>query len=180
MKIIKKITSKKMGCDKETVAELVMADKNVDVKLYNVVGPAFRATVEDHDNDMGEFIKFHGTFRGQSFLTGEEIDSGVLILPDIAANMIAPSLLAQEDEEAASRSFARINLTVTARYEKTAACMYVFGVEIHNKPQDALNEMLAEIPPEFRVPGLPVPEPPEKTKSLANGKATKPSNKKVK
>lgn len=144
MKAPKKITSKTMGADKESILELVMKDKKSEIPLYNVVGGAFKATVEDSDNGMGEYIKLHGSFIGISLLTGEEVTSGVCILPDVAASLIAGNIMAKESDN--GKAYAELSLTITAQYSKESATSYVFGVDIHNTDVDVYTKLKAMIP----------------------------------
>jgi hypothetical protein len=151
MRMIKKITGKILGADKETILELVMKDKKSEVPLYNVVGGAFRATVEDSDNGMGEYVKLSGKFKGVSLLTGEEVGAGVAILPDVASNLIAGELLSSGDEN--SNAYAEIAMTITAKYEKGSASSYTYGVQVHNSNEDVFTKLEAMIPKKLMLTG---------------------------
>lgn len=167
MKASKKITGKVLGCDKETILEMCQEKKGEDVALYNIIGYAFRATVEESDSpDMDDYIKLQGRFEGQSFITGEIVNSGVLILPAIASTIISGQLLTQDEN---NQKIAEVALTVTAHYEKDAACMYVYGVEIHNADEKAFDKLAALIPDKFALVG----KKEDQKKLPKNGKATK-------
>lgn len=154
MKSPKKITGKVLGADKETVLEMVMKDKKATVPLYNVVGAAVKATVEDSDNGMGEFIKLHGSFKAVSLITGEEVTSGVCILPDVAATMIAGQIMIKEssEDDKVSKSYAELSLTISAKYQKDAATSYVYEVDIHNGDENVFAKLESLIPKKLMPP----------------------------
>lgn len=145
----KKLTGKILGASKDAIQELVLANKTKDIPLYNIVGGAFRATVEEGENGMGEYVKLMGKFVGQSLVTGEEKSSGVCILPDVASNMIAGELLGAEE---GTKKYIEISLTITAKYDKESVSSYVYGCVFHNgSSKDAFDKLSALIPKQFQL-----------------------------
>jgi hypothetical protein len=68
----------------EAIKELLK--DSAEVMLYDVFGTVGRVTVGE--SNYGEFIKLLGDFRAINHQTGETIQTGTAILPDVIANMI--------------------------------------------------------------------------------------------
>lgn len=154
MRAPKKLTGKVLGFDKETVLELAMKDKNKEVPLYDIVGAAFKATLIDPDDGKQPYFKFMGSFRGTNKINGEMQEGNSLILPEVAANVIASALMLAESgkdgvegEEEKSVSYAEISLTVSARYDKDSATSYVYACDVHNSTDGDLFERLEKLVP---------------------------------
>lgn len=120
--------------------------------LMRVVGIA-----KDFDTGtttFGEFIKFKGQFRAINIATGEAFDSGAMILPDIANNLIFGAL---SSEGANAVEFA-FDLAIKPSKSPTG---YDYTVQslIESKEADPLSALLAVAPD---LPALPAPEKPAK------------------
>lgn len=140
-----KITSKALGADKETIQGLVFANKNKVIPLYDIVGGAFMATLEEGEGDKSDYIKLQGNFNGISILTGEEITSGVALLPAVAASFIAGKLLASKKADN-EMTGVKIALTISAKYNVDSATSYVFVCEMHNEDGKIFDELKALLP----------------------------------
>lgn len=68
----------------------------IDQNLMRIVGNA--TSVGSGVSAFGEFIFFKGRFRASNLLTGEEVESGKLFLPDIAQDLIHGALNAVGDK----------------------------------------------------------------------------------
>ena len=125
MKLLKKITVKNVHGKKP--APFAEADAvGLERCVMTAFGRADKAIPGEFvmpNGDVSEYIKFYGSFAGYAGVMGEgdEFRSGVLIMPSVAADMLA-GLLGGEDVTAVNFGFA-INIRkteTTVGFEYTA------------------------------------------------------------
>ena len=88
MQIIRKITTKAVAGKIDFDKLLAAPGKHID--LMKVYGVARKALPQQ--TDLGAFIKFTGSFRAESCVTGDMFQSGSVILPGVAQDLLAGAL----------------------------------------------------------------------------------------
>jgi hypothetical protein len=122
--------------------------------LVRVVGIA--RDYEIGTTNFGQFVRFKGQFRAIKIETGEVFDSGAMILPDIANNLIYGAL-SQDGSNAVEFAF---DLGVKPSKSPTEYD-YIVSSLIESKEADPLAALLSNAP---ALPALPAPSA-EKSKA---------------
>ena len=129
--IIKKITSRTVGCEAETDQSFV------------VYGKVMRAT--PMESQFGPYVKFGGQFMAVNEIDGKQFRSAVFLAPGIAEDQIYSALqTAQELSKSASAEFALRFKTVE---DKKSARGYIWVAETLIEPEsdDPLERLTRQI-----------------------------------
>lgn len=96
MEILKKLTLKGMGVDRDAFLRVAMDADGASVPVARVFGRA--TTKEDKIGDNGPYTLFKGMFGGVNLLTGQEFKSGHAIFNGPAEGMLAGGVSMLGDE----------------------------------------------------------------------------------
>jgi hypothetical protein len=119
MDILRKITLKAV-CGKLDFEKLLSApDKKLS--LMRVYGIARKAKPDQ--SDLGAFIRFSGSFRAENMETGEVFQSGVLILPGVAQDLLNGALDGEGVEDV------QFGFEIGAHYDADSVTKYVYDVK---------------------------------------------------
>ena len=118
MKLINKLSVKAIIGGKGNILETVMKDKEAEHVVARILGIA--TGIKTGEGDNGPWTGLTGTFKGVNVTTGEEFQSGVLFMPNVAQDMVTGALMA--DTKAVEFGF-----EITAKYDETSATSYVYS-----------------------------------------------------
>jgi hypothetical protein len=124
MQIIRKITTKAVA-GKIDFSE-IYEKKHID--LMRVYGVARKALPQQ--TDLGAFIKFSGSFRAESCISGEAFQSGALILPGVAQDLLAGALDGENVDEV------QFGFVVSCDYDAESVTKYHYSVESLMQPAE--------------------------------------------
>ncbi len=155
MKLVKKLTVKSVLGRKPSAA--LLGDKS-DVSLMTVYGKA--STVEHGEHDFGdgntsEYDKFKGDFEAVRVSDGVVIRSAVMILPEVAGDLLATVVNGLEEGQGAVEFAFMINI----RKDEGSTIGYQYEAEPLTKTEekDPLSNIRAQLTAR-NVPGLAAPD----------------------
>lgn len=124
--IVSKITTKTV-CGKVDFDDLISRD-NKRRELMDVFGIASK--VQPGTSEYGEYLKFKGRFRAVNLESGESYESGTLILPTVAQELLGGALAG---DEVGDVSFA---FRIAVKYDAEAVTKYVYEMTSLMKPAE--------------------------------------------
>ena len=150
MQILRKITLKNVAGKVDI--EKVLAAPNKHMELLKVYGVARKAL--PGQTDLGPFVKFGGSFRAVNSETGEMFESGTLILPGTAQDLLLGAL---DGDDVESVNF---GFSISVKYSPEAIAKYEYDVRSLLAPaaDDPLERLGASL---GVVAALPAPVPAE-------------------
>lgn len=119
MQIVRKITLKGV-CGKIDIEKLIVAPGK-RIELMKVYGVARKAA--PGESPIGQYVRFSGSFRAVNTMTGETYQSGGLILPPIAQDLLAGALEGDNVEDV------NFGFGIAVHYDADAIAKYVYEVE---------------------------------------------------
>ncbi len=137
MEILRKITLKAV-CGKLDFDKLIASDSK-KITLMKVFGVARKAKPDQ--SDLGAFIRFTGAFRAVNVETGQVFQSGVLILPGVAQDLLLGALDGENIEEV------NFGFEIGAHYDADSVTKYVYDVRSLVEPaqDDPLERMAKQL-----------------------------------
>lgn len=150
MKLVKKITVKTVLERKPTAALLGESDHYDVMTVYGTATEVTPGRHEFGDGNFSDYFKYRGQFAAIRVHDGQEFRSGIMILPDVAADVLQPAVAGKE-EGADSVGFAFL---IQIKKDESSATGYVFGASPLTEPEehDPLNAIRARL---AGAPGIP-------------------------
>lgn len=147
MQIVRKITLKGV-CGKVDIEKLLAAPGK-RMELMKVYGVARKAS--PGESPIGQYVRFSGSFRAVNSVTGETYQSGGLILPAIAQDLLAGALEGDNVEDV------NFGFSVAVHYDGDAIAKYVYEVEsllapAADDPLERLGQALGVAAPALEAP----------------------------
>lgn len=129
-----------------------------ELKLMVVTGKA--NGTKTGTSTYGDWLAFTGMFAAVNLLTGEEMMSGIVILPDIARNFLAPAVKGADGQDV------EFEFLIGAKDDAASATGYVYTVKpilAPNQidPSDALFARLASTRATLPALAAPIPNEPK-------------------
>jgi len=124
--ILRKLTIKAIGCKPDFNKLLETEGKKM--KLAKIYGIARKAKPDS--SEYGNFVRFTGSFRAVNLDTGEIYESGAMILPGVAQDLLAAAL----DND--SVTDVQFGFEIGIAYAPDVVTKYVYTVESMIKPAE--------------------------------------------
>ena len=137
MQILRKITLK--GVAGKIDFEKLLEAENRRIDLMKVYGTARKAKPDQ--SDLGPYVRFSGSFRAMNIATGEMFESGVMILPGIAQDLIMGAL---DSDGAEAVDFGFI---ISVNYNAESVTKYEYDIQSLMSPSkdDPLERLAAQM-----------------------------------
>lgn len=137
MQILRKITLK--GVAGKIDFEKLLEAENRRMDLMKVYGTARKAKPDQ--SDLGPYVRFSGSFRAMNIATGEMFESGVMILPGIAQDLIMGAL---DSDGAEAVDFGFI---ISVKYNAESVTKYEYDIQSLMSPSrdDPLERLAAQM-----------------------------------
>lgn len=167
MKLVKKLTVKTVLERKPNAALLGDKDSFDIMTVYGTAEKAEPGTHDFGDGNVSHFVKFRGNFAAVRVSDGEEFRSGVLILPDVAGDVLA-GVVSEDGGDAVGFAF----LIQIKKADTTVG--YEYGASPLTEPEehDPLNAMRAKLAGAPGIPQLEAPETADKAPSKKQARKT--------
>lgn len=123
--IVTKITLK-IICGAIDLEEL-LKQKNKSIELMDVYGLARKVLPEE--SHLGPYIKFRGAFKAVNLQTGEAVQSGALILPGMAEELLAGAFSDDTTE-------VKFGFRIGVKYAPDTAAKYTYTVVSLTSPAE--------------------------------------------
>ena len=120
--------------------EKVINAPTKQIELMDVYGLCRKALPDSSEH--GEYVKFRGSFRATNLETGEAFESGSVILPRVAEEVLAGAFSDDTSE-------IQFGFRVVVKYDKDSVTKYVYSVipllsPAENDPVTLLENKIAE------------------------------------
>jgi len=120
--------------------EKLLKEKNKQIELMDVFG-LVRKSVPG-TSDYGDYVKFRGSFKAINLETGEAVQSGALILPRTAEEVLQGAMSDDVNE-------VQFGFRIVAKYDADAVTKYTFQIiplmnPAENDPLVLLESKIAE------------------------------------
>lgn len=160
MDILRKITVKNVAG--KVSIEKLLAAPGKKLTLMRVWGVARKAKPDQ--SDLGSFVRFLGAFRALNVETGQMFQSGALILPGVAQDLLMGALDGDNVQEV------QFAFEIGVHYDPEAVTKYVYDVKslvepAEDDPLERMQQALKLAPPKAAQLAAP-----EKTGEKADNK----------
>jgi hypothetical protein len=166
MEILRKITVKAVAGKVDI--EKVLAAPEKKMTLAKIFGIASKAAPDQ--SDYGAFLRFKGRFRAINYVDGTQFESGSLILPPVAQDMLAGVLEGVDGS-------VEFGFEVGVKYDAEAVTKYVYTVTplfeaSKDDPLQRLSNTVLSIAKKEDAPAEALPKPRPLIKAKTNNHAS--------
>jgi hypothetical protein len=118
MKLITKLSIKQIIGGKSSILDKVISDKEKEHVVARILGVATGMKTGEGDN--GPWTGLTGQFKGINTDTGEEFQSGVLFMPNVAQDMVIGALMGESKA-------VEFGFEISVKYDESSATSYVYS-----------------------------------------------------